>query len=85
MTVIMNLNTAKARLEPETVFSGPLDIVAEKGLTRGQKIATLDRWNETLQHPITATREGMMPPAGQTAEKAATIEEISKARELLYA
>ncbi len=83
MSEIMNLNTDKARLEPDTVFDRPLDIVSETGLTRGQKIAALERWSQALQDRIRATGEGMAPPAGQTAEEAAMIEEIGKALEQL--
>ena len=83
MTEIMKLNTEKARFDPEAVFTRPLNIVAETGLTLGQKIATLDRWKEALQDRLTATGEGMAPPAGQTAQEAATIQEISEAREFL--
>ncbi len=83
MTEILHLNTENARLDPEAVFNRPLNIVTEMGLTRGQKIATLDRWKEALQDRLTATGEGMAPPAGQTAQEAATIQEISEAREFL--
>jgi hypothetical protein len=83
MVQIVNLNTEKARLEPDTVFSSPLDIVAEQGLTRGQKIAALKRWEQTLQDRLRATSEGMSPPAGQTANEAAIIERIFKALEFL--
>jgi hypothetical protein len=79
MSEIVNINTEKARLEPDTVFASPLDIVAETGLTRGQKIAALKRWDLTLQDRLRATGEGMAPPEGQTAVEAATIQTISKA------
>jgi len=83
MAEIMNLNTEKARHEPDTVFARPLDIVNETGLSRGQKIAALERWNQTLQDRLRATGEGMAPPEGQTANEAATVEEIGRALEML--
>lgn len=83
MTEIVNLNVEKARLEPDAVFADPLDIVAEIGFTRGQKIATLKRWEQSLQDRMRATGEGMAPPAGQTADEAATIVKIGKALEFL--
>ncbi len=83
MGEVVNLNVEKARLEPDAVFARPLDIVAEPGLTRGQKIATLKRWNQTLLDRMRATSEGMAPPPGQTAQEAATVEEIAKALEFL--
>jgi hypothetical protein len=84
MTAIQNLNTEKARLEPDSVFCRPLDIVSEPGLTRGQKIAALERWSQTLEDRMRATDEGMTPPAGRTAAEAATVEEIGKALRLLH-
>ena len=79
MAEISNISLEKARFEPEAVFSPPQDIVSEAGLTRGQKLAALSRWRQTLTDRIRATEEGMAPPAGQTAFEAATIEEIMDA------
>jgi hypothetical protein len=83
MSEIMNLNSEKARLEPDAVFTSPLDIVAEAGLTRGQKIAALKRWEQTLNDRLRASSEGMTPPPGNSAAEAATIERIGKALEFL--
>ena len=83
MGEVMSLNVEKARTEPETVFSSPLNIVCEPGLTRGQKIATLERWKQLLEDKLRATGEGMAPPAGQTAEEAETLADITKALQFL--
>ncbi len=83
MSTIMNLNTDKARLEPDTVFAHPDELVAQEGLTRGQKIAALERWELTLQDRLRATDEGMAPPAGQTADEAELIEAIAGALKAL--
>jgi hypothetical protein len=83
MTMIMSLNTEEARMLPEAVFSRPLDVISEGGLTRGQKIATLERWRQTLLDRIAATGEGMTPPAGQSAQEAARVEEIGEALRIL--
>ena len=83
MGEIMKLNTEKARLEPDCVFSRPLDIVCEAGLTRGQKIAALRRWDQALQDRIRATGEGMTPAAGRTADEAEMVEEIGQALQFL--
>ena len=83
MTTILNLNTKQAREAPDTVFARPLDVVSQLGLTRGQKIAALERWRETLEDQLRATDEGMVPPAGQTAREAATVEEIGTALRLV--
>ena len=83
MPTLLHLNTEKARLEPDAHFARPLDIVEAAGLTRGQKIAALKRWEQTLLDRIKATSEGMAPPPGQTATEAATVEEIASALRLL--
>ena len=79
MATILNRQMEKARIEPETVFSRPLDIVTDQGLTREQKFATLERWNLALQDRLRATGEGMAPRPGETAAEAALIEEIGDA------
>ena len=83
MTTLLQLNMEKARLEPDSEFTRPHDIVESVGLTRGQKIAALQRWEQTLLDRMKATGEGMAPPAGQTATEAATVEEIAGALRLL--
>lgn len=79
MTTIMQLDTKKACEQPETVFRTPADVVAEIGLTRGQKVVALKRWAQLLDDRLRASNEGMTPPAGQGAREAATIEAIGKA------
>ena len=83
MTEIVKVNTEKSRFEPDAVYAKPIDLVNEPGLTRGQKIAALERWNLSLQDRIRATGEGMAPEAGQTAEESATVVEIAHALALL--
>lgn len=83
MGEIMNLNTQKARLDPEAVFAEPGALVEEAGLTRGQKIAALERWRLSLTERIRATGEGMAPPAGITADEAALLEQVIQALEQL--
>jgi hypothetical protein len=70
-------------IEPETVFSRPLDVLVNDDLNHEQKSAALERWKEALQDRLRATGEGMAPPAGETAREAALIEEIGKALKLL--
>ena len=36
-----------AKQDPEGTFGSPLDIVDEGLFTRGEKVATLDRWRQT--------------------------------------
>ena len=79
MTEIMHLDSEKSRFEPDAVYKKPSDVVDKPGLTRGQKIATLERWNLTLQDGIRATGEGMAPESGQTADESATVVAIAHA------
>ncbi len=57
MSTIASLPTVRARLEPHTVFAHPRDLVAAVLLTRGQKLAALERW---LAHCeiVSPTRKG---------------------------
>ncbi|MDX2155616.1 MAG: hypothetical protein SFW09_03815 [Hyphomicrobiaceae bacterium] len=48
MSEIAKLCITSARLRPETTFSHPRELVAEVLLTRGQKLAALDRWRRHL-------------------------------------
>ena len=83
MSTIMHINTEAARFDPTSVFARPMDIVSEPALTLGQKLATLQRWADSLQDQLTATSEGMQTPPGMSAEAVATLEEIAKAQAIL--
>jgi hypothetical protein len=52
MGTIMRINTELARLNPERVFARPAHILAEIALTRGQKIASLRRWEERVEERL---------------------------------
>jgi hypothetical protein len=41
------LNIRLAKQEPEGTFVSPIDIVHERLFTRGEKVATLNRWRQT--------------------------------------
>jgi len=49
MGTILRINPELARKNPEQVYARPADIIGEIGLTRGQKIAALKRWEERVQ------------------------------------
>lgn len=83
MGVISSISPEKARFDPESVFEHPSDLVHEKGLTRGQKLATLGRWRAILKDRIRASGEGMEPGDERTADDAAQIEEIAQAEAVL--
>ena len=76
MSEVMRLNPDKARQDPETVFDRPADIEKHVGLTRGQKLATLRRWEADVTQRLEATDEGM-PSNGTSVDDAVLLKEIS--------
>lgn len=75
MSEIMRIEPEKARQDPEAVFDRPADIENEVGLTRGQKIATLRRWEMDVTRRLESTDEGM-PANGESADDADLLKEI---------
>lgn len=65
MAEIVKIDSEKARFDPESVFARPSLVAEEAGLTRGQKIATLERWEQQVLDRLAATSEGM--PANDTS------------------
>jgi hypothetical protein len=55
--IIAKLDRNLAKREPEGTFESPLGIVTEAMFTRGEKIATLERWRHALQNGLIAARE----------------------------
>ena len=60
MAEIMNIDMQKATTDPEAVFKSPAEIAEHVGLTRGQKIATLEKWAFSVRARVDALSEGMM-------------------------
>jgi len=85
MSTIMHINTEAARLNPESVFTRPADIVPELGLTYGQKRAALRRWADSIKARLAATSEGMRTPPGLSSEDVAMLNEIVEADARLQA
>ena len=82
MEKIGQLDRNAAKFTPESVFSSPLAIVEETMLTRGEKLATLQRWQDNVLREFDATSEGM--PSNGTAPKSTEIlRQIEDARQLL--
>lgn len=75
MSEIMRIEPEKARQDPEAVFDRPADIENEVGLTRGQKIATLKRWEVDVTRRLESTDEGM-PSNDENADDADLLKEI---------
>jgi hypothetical protein len=55
--IIAKLDRNLAKRVPEGVFESPLLIVSEALFTRGEKIATLERWRQSLQNGVIAAGE----------------------------
>lgn len=79
MPEIARLNTDAAKLNPERHFGAPGDIVGEVMLTRGEKIATLERWRLNILQQLAAANEGMTTQ-GYSGESARLLNEIESAR-----
>ena len=51
------LNRSLAKQDPEGNFQSPLYIVEERLFTRGEKIATLNRWRQSILEELVAMGE----------------------------
>ena len=51
------LNRSLAKQDPEGTFESPLVIVEERLFTRGEKIATLNRWRQAIIAELAAMGE----------------------------
>lgn len=80
MGTIMHIDTSKATSDPEAVFGHPAELAHHIGLTRGQKIAALERWvlalKERLEHPANQEAAELLP------EVEHTIAELRKAGDI---
>jgi hypothetical protein len=72
--IITKLNRSLAKQDPEGNFQSPLYIVEEAMFTRGEKIATLNRWREAILDELVASGLG---------ERARILCEIEEARHRL--
>lgn len=78
------LDREKAKQDPESVFDSPLSVVEEALLTKGEKIATLNRWRQAVLEELSASGEGMRTH-GVSSRRAQLLEQIEDARGLLSA
>ena len=76
------LNRDLAKDNPERVFSNPREIVDEVLMTRGEKLATLTRWRQTVLEELSASGEGMRTH-GVSSDRMRLLEEIEQARAAL--
>lgn len=82
MSEIARLNVEAAKHDPAQFFSSPLDIVGEVMLTRGEKIATLERWRLTILQQLAAADDGMRT-CGFSRTQSDTLQAIESARRSL--
>jgi hypothetical protein len=76
------LDREAAKQHPETVFGRPLIILDEHLLTRGEKLATLERWRQNILEQLKATSEGM-PADGYSGGRTEVLDEIEEAKRRL--
>ena len=78
MSEIGSLRPQVAKHNPASVFASPLDIVDEIMMTRGEKIATLERWRLSVLQDLAAADDGMRT-AGVSATHSDTLDMIEQA------
>jgi len=79
MTGMRALNRDTAKQMPESVFESPLEIVNEILLTKGEKLATLNRWRLSILGELDASNEGMAT-LGYASEQLTVLEAIEQAK-----
>jgi len=79
MTGVRALNRDTAKQTPESVFESPLEIVNEILLTKGEKLATLNRWRLSILGELDASNEGMAM-VGYASEQLTVLEAIEQAK-----
>jgi hypothetical protein len=75
-------SSQEARYNPEGEFEHPNELANAVGLTRGEKLAALDRWEFQVERRLAAGSEGM-PTWGRAAADLKLLEDIRRARETL--
>lgn len=78
MPEILSINPQAAKFDPAAEFGSPADLAATSGLTRGQKIAALERWAQQILDRLAATSEGMATRATSGADTA-RLDEVNAA------
>jgi hypothetical protein len=68
-----------AKQKPESVFESPLEIVNEVLLTKGEKLATLERWRLSILGQLDASNEGMAT-RGYSSRQLMMLEAIGEAK-----
>jgi hypothetical protein len=82
MTQTIDLDQAK--LDPQSVFHAPKDVLLAQGLSPEDKRAILDRWAADADALLRATEEGM-PPSDSRRSPAELLRAVHEAIETLGA
>lgn len=72
----------KAKLDPQSVFSTPQEVISAPGLSPDDKKAILVRWEADVDALLRATGEGMPPSEGRRSP-AELLRAVREAIELL--
>ena len=79
MTEVRALNREVAKQQPDSAFETPLEIVNEVLLTKGEKLATLERWRLSILGELDASNEGMAT-RGYAGKQLKVLEAIEEAK-----
>jgi hypothetical protein len=79
MSTIGQLNISAAKVDPARHFADPAAIVTTVMLTRGEKLATLERWRLDILRTLDAANEGMRT-YGRSSATATLLDQIEAAR-----
>lgn len=72
----------KAKLDPQSVFHAPKDVLVAPGLTPEDKKSILSRWETDVEALLRATEEGM-PPSDNRRSPAELLRAVHEAMQSL--
>lgn len=70
---------------PESRYTRPIEVISDLRLSRSEKLAILNRWEQTLQDRLRSSGEGMTPhdgPPGADGDAARVVEIAEALRRL---
>jgi hypothetical protein len=77
-----SIDLDQAKLDPQSVFHSPRDVLVAQGLSQEDKKAILDRWAADADALLRATEEGM-PPSDNRRSPAELLRAVHEALETL--
>lgn len=86
MSPIASINRQRAVSDPESEFDCPTELGSAVALTRGEKLAALDRWQFIVGRRVTSAGEGMIEHIeGSLSRDAELLSEIHREIDRLQA